>query len=111
MPQQALRHQAGREPQPFDILEKNKDGTVNLGRDGQLVIANCIVSEDGKPGTCTLAKPKRARGGKDEKGDSKAVEAAQLALAEAQKVFAADPSEANGAAVDDARAALEELQE
>ena len=109
MSQKALRHQHGREPHEFDVLKDNKDGTVNLGRNGELVIANCIVSDDGKPGTCTLVKAAKApKAPKNSKPDDKAVAEAQAALAEAEAAFAADPSEANGKAVDEARAALEE---
>lgn len=50
----ALRHQINREPQTFDVLKKNEDGTVDLGIGKELVIASCLVSESKAPGTCTL---------------------------------------------------------
>lgn len=109
---QALRHQAGREPQTFDVLAKNKDGTVELGRDGVLVIGNCIVSDDGKPGTCTLIKPGKSKGEKPAKPDAKALADAKAALADLEARFAADPTnEELGKQVDAAREALAALAE
>ncbi len=57
----ALRHQHGLPPQEFDVLKDHKNGTVDLGRNGELVISSCIVADEPKPGTCTLIKAGKAR--------------------------------------------------
>jgi len=107
---QALRHQTGREPQTFDVLKKNDDGTVDLGHGKELVIGSSLVSEDGRPGTCTLIKS--AKKPKADKPDAKAIADAKAALDAAEKAFTADPTrEELGQAVDAARAALEDLQD
>ena len=50
----ALRHQIGQPPQEFDVLKLNEDGTADLGRNGELIIAGSIVSSEAKPGSCVL---------------------------------------------------------
>ena len=117
MSQKALRHQHGREPQEFDVLKDNKDGTVDLSRNGELVIGSCIVSEDGKPGTCTLVKaakaPKAPKGGKQPTDEEKALalENARAALKMAEEAFAKEPTNTDlGKRVDELRAAVEELE-
>jgi hypothetical protein len=50
----ALRHQIGQPPQEFEVLRLNDDGTADLGRNGELIIAGSIMSVEAKPGTCVL---------------------------------------------------------
>ena len=50
----ALRHQIGQPPQEFDVLKLNEDGTADLGRNGELIIAGSIVTDTAQPGACVL---------------------------------------------------------
>lgn len=50
----ALRHQIGQLPQEFDVLKLNEDGTADLGRNGELIIAGSLVTLDATPGACVL---------------------------------------------------------
>lgn len=116
MSQKALRHQVAAAPQEFDVLKDNKDGTVDLGRNGELIIGSCIVSEKPTPGTCTLIKaPSKAKADKSNKQPTaeekaKALSDAQVALGIAEEAFAADPTNTDlGKRVDELRAAVEEL--
>ena len=83
MPQaQALRHQRNKEPQRYDILTTHKDGSVDLGLDGKLVISHCKVSTEPQPGTCTpigLTKAEKAEATAAKKAASAAAKAAALA--------------------------------
>lgn len=84
---QAIRHQRNKEPQRFDILATHKDGTVDLGSDGTLVISRCKVSSEAQPGTCTLvteetsADVKAAAKAAKAKAEAKAAKAAAKAAA------------------------------
>lgn len=50
----ATRYQIGVPPQQFDVLKLNEDGTVDLGKDGELIIAGSIFTIDPQPGACVL---------------------------------------------------------
>lgn len=51
----ALRHQAGKPPQRFEILAVHSDGTVDLGTEsGVLVIGKCPLAKEPAPGVATL---------------------------------------------------------
>lgn len=85
----ALRHQHGKQPQEFDVLKKHKDGTVDLGLNGELVIGNCVVAEEAAPGTCTLVSDGKKRPSKAE------LAAAQKAAAEAREAATAARAESD----------------
>ena len=52
----ATRHQIGVPPQEFDVLKLNDDGTADLGRNGELIIAGSLVTTDATPGACVLSE-------------------------------------------------------
>lgn len=54
----ALYHQETGKTVTLLVLKENEDGTVNLGKTekGADAVTNCVVSEDGKLGTCTIGK-------------------------------------------------------
>lgn len=56
MKAQYNRDGAGLAVNEFVVLKKNdEDGTVDIGPEGgQAVVTHCSISEDRKPGTCTL---------------------------------------------------------
>lgn len=118
MAQKALRHQDGREPQEFDVIKDNKDGTVDLGHGETVVIGSCIVSDVARPGTCTLVKTPKApkspkSGDKQPTAEEKAAALAEAKkmLAFAQEAAAAAPTDENLAArVKELTAAVEELE-
>ncbi len=58
MKKQALYHQPGKDPKPFEILNEHPDGTVDLGIHDTLVVSRCPLSTVALPGTATLADGK-----------------------------------------------------
>lgn len=113
----ALRHQHDRQPQEFDVIKHNDDGTVDLGHGKELVIGSCIVSDSPKPGTCTLVKeaktPRTPKGNKQPTPEEKAAALAEAKkqLAIAQDAAAAAPNDENLAArVKELTDAVEELE-
>lgn len=55
----ALYHQAKREPIRLEILKVHKDGSVDLGRDGAVIVSECQVVKEPEVGCCTPeARPK-----------------------------------------------------
>ncbi len=100
---EALRHQLNAEPQRFDILAHNKDGTVDLGLDGNLVIGHCKVSDTPAPGTCTLIED-------DE--EAVLIKEAKAKVAVATKALKASPdSQELKTALEAAKAELAALKE
>lgn len=55
MSKQAHYHQFGREPLSLDVLKQHGDGTVDLGRGGELVVSRCRLATMPQPGCATLA--------------------------------------------------------
>lgn len=56
----ALYHQEGKAPQPFAILKKHDDGTVDLGpADGAPVITRCKIVDAPSPGFATVEKAEK----------------------------------------------------
>lgn len=52
----ATYHQVTGTSVQLDIVKTNKDGTVDLGKGKEVVVASCPVSDTAKPGHATLAK-------------------------------------------------------
>lgn len=50
----ALYHQAGQPPKEFTVVQRHDDGTIDFADGDVVIVKRCPVSEDGKPGTCTL---------------------------------------------------------
>lgn len=57
----AQYHQAGRQPIQLEIIKDHKNGTVDLGRDGIVLISGCPLVEEPEAGSCTLIKDVVAR--------------------------------------------------
>lgn len=58
----ALYHQAKREPVRLEILKVHSDGTVDLGREGAVIVSQCQVVKEPQPGCCTPEpKPKASK--------------------------------------------------
>ncbi len=54
--EKAIYHQEGREPQTFNVLNKHKDGTLDIGPEGgEAVVTCCPVSSAPSPGFATIA--------------------------------------------------------
>jgi len=49
----AIYHQADLRAVELEVIGENLDGTVNLGRDGVVVVSHCRVSDVAEYGTCT----------------------------------------------------------
>jgi len=49
-----LRHQHGKQPQAFDVIAQNADGTVDIKSADGNVMRRCRISTDKAPGTVTL---------------------------------------------------------
>lgn len=49
----ALYHQAQREPVRLEIVKIHDDGTVDLGRDGVVIVSQCQVVREPQVGSCT----------------------------------------------------------
>lgn len=54
-------HQSGRQPIQLEVIKASKDGTVDLGRDGIVLISGCPVVQEPEAGSCTLIKEVSAR--------------------------------------------------
>lgn len=67
----ALYHQEFRTPVELEVLAENQDGTVDLGREGKLVVGKCAVTEDSAPGSCTIQKQAAPVQEKSEKSKTK----------------------------------------
>ena len=53
----AVYHREANPPHELTVLGKNEDGTFNLGTDeGTLVVSGCAVTEEAKPGFCSLVE-------------------------------------------------------
>jgi hypothetical protein len=53
----ALYFQSGCKPLELDVIHTHEDGTMDLGRDGVVLISNCPMGEPGTDGCCTLETP------------------------------------------------------
>lgn len=68
----AFYHQSTGQSIELDVLKKNKDGTVDLGREDKVMVAKCPVSDEVKVGHATLQK---AKGESAPPGDKKPTKA------------------------------------
>lgn len=92
----------------LDVIEKNPDGTLNLGRGETITIRSCPVSEEPKVGHAVLATTK-AKTGKKTKAQLKAeAEALRAKADELSKAATAANSAAEAAPEDEAKAAAAE---
>lgn len=41
-------------PMVMSVLDENEDGTVNIGRDGQIIVRSCPIVKQPKPGHATV---------------------------------------------------------
>ena len=59
MSKQAFYHQDSKAPLLLDVIRKNDDGTLDLGKDEVTLVASCEVADEPAPGFATfeLIKP------------------------------------------------------
>lgn len=60
MSKQAHYHQFERQPALLDVAKEHADGTVDLARDGAVVVSRCPIATAPKPGHATLAPDPKA---------------------------------------------------
>jgi hypothetical protein len=68
----AIYHSNGKRTE-LDVLKVHKDQTVDLGRDGKVIVSNCTVAEHPEDGQASLVQ---AAGGKKTKKQAAAPEPA-----------------------------------
>jgi len=87
----ALYHQAQREPVRLEILKTHDDGTVDLGRDGVVIVSQCQVVREPQVGSCTPeARAKAPKAPQQPQPESEAAASAPAAAGSASAPASSD---------------------
>lgn len=67
----AIYYQDDKTKITLDVLTDHKNGTVDLGREKEVLVSKCRVSDKAEPGAATLATEAVASDKKEDKKDEK----------------------------------------